>query len=189
MGVLRRNWRRPRGRRVAAAAGLALLTFGGVVACDPAGLSAASVAYTTDQTATAELKRQHVNVQWLSCTANYGNNNKNSTSGSSMPSASETTVADVDCQGQTKDGKEITVTGKVTRAVDGACVRGDLTAKVGGKTWFHVSGLGNCTSTPSPILNNPSNGNGNQPGPTVTVTVTRTIWCKGDPKCWPVQGK
>ncbi|MCL6667416.1 MULTISPECIES: hypothetical protein [Streptomyces] len=186
MGALRRIGRRPRGRRVVAGAGFALLAFGGAVACDPGGLSSAAVAYTTDLTATAELKRQHVDVQWLSCTANYGNNNQNA-SGGAAPSASETTVADVDCQGQTKDGKEITVTGKVTRAVDGACVRGDLTAKVGGKTWFHVSGLGNCTSTPSPIVHNP--GNGNQPGPTVTVTVTRTIWCKGDPTCWPVQGK
>jgi hypothetical protein len=188
MGALRRIWRRPRGRRVAAAVGLAVLGVGGAVACDPGALNSASVAYTTDQTATKELERQKVAVQWLSCTANYGNN-KASTPGRTAPSASETTVADVDCQGQTKDGREITVTGKVTRAVDGACVRGDLTAKVGGKQWFHVTGLGNCNATPSPILNNPTNGNGQQPGATVTVTVTKTIWCKGDPQCWPVQGK
>jgi hypothetical protein len=173
---------------VAAAVGLAVLGVGGAVACDPGALNSASVAYTTDQTATKELERQKVAVQWLSCTANYGNN-KASTPGRTAPSASETTVADVDCQGQTKDGREITVTGKVTRAVDGACVRGDLTAKVGGKQWFHVTGLGNCNATPSPILNNPTNGNGQQPGATVTVTVTKTIWCKGDPQCWPVQGK
>ncbi|WP_405872939.1 MULTISPECIES: hypothetical protein [unclassified Streptomyces] len=188
MGALRRIWRRPRGRRAAAAVVFAVLAVGGAVACDPGGLNSASVAYTTDQTATKELKRQKVDVQWLSCTANYGNN-KVSTPGKSTPSASETTIANVDCQGQTKDGREITVTGKVTRAVDGACVRGDLTAKVGGKQWFHVTGLGNCNATPSPIVNNPSNGNGQQPGPTVTVTVTRTIWCKGDPQCRPVEGK
>ncbi|WP_208782651.1 hypothetical protein [Streptomyces griseorubiginosus] len=186
MGALRRSWRRPPARRVAAVAGFAVVAVGGAVACDPGGLGTAAVAYTTDQTATKELKRHNIDVQWLSCTSNYGNNN---TSHNSMPSASETTVANVDCQGQTKDGKDITVTGKVTRAVDGACVRGDLTAKVGGKTLFHVAGLGDCTSTPSPIVNNPSGGNGNQPGATVTVTVTRTIWCKGDPQCWPVQGK
>jgi hypothetical protein len=183
MGALRRIGRRPRGRRVAVAGLFAAVAVGGAVACDPAGLSSASVAYTTDQTATAELKRQHVNVQWLSCTANYGDNKGSS----QAPSASETTIANVDCQGQTKDGKDITVTGKVTRAVDGSCVRGDLTAKVGGKTWFHVTGLGNCNATPSPIVNNPSNGG--QPGGTATVTVTRTIWCKGDPQCWPVEGK
>ncbi|MEU6256432.1 hypothetical protein [Streptomyces sp. NPDC047043] len=188
MGALRRIWRRPRGRRVAAVAVLAVVAVGGVVACDPGAMSSASVAYTTDQTATKELENQHVDVQWLSCTANYGNNNKAYTPGQSTPSASETTIANVDCQGQTKDGREITVTGQVTRAVDGACVRGDLTAKVAGKTWFHVTGLGNCNATPSPITN-PSNGNGQQPGATVTVTVTKTIWCKGDPQCWPVEGK
>ena len=187
MGALRRIWRRPRARRVAAAVGLAVLGVGGAVACDPGGLNSASVAYTTDRTATKELERKKVDVQWLSCTANYGNN-KVSTSGRTAPSASETTVANVDCQGQTKDRRDITVTGKVTRAVDGACVRGDLTAKVGGKQWFHVTGLGNCNATPSPITN-PSNGNGQQPGATVTVTVTKTIWCKGDPQCWPVEGK
>ena len=186
MGALRRNWRRPRAQRVAAVAGLAIVAVGGAVACDPGGLNSASVAFTTDQTATKELERRKVDVQWLSCTANYGNNNKNS-QGRTAPSASETTVADVDCQGQTKDGRDITVTGKVTRAVNGACVRGDLTAKVGGKRWFHVTGLGNCNATPSPIIN-PTHGNG-QPGATVTVTVTKTIWCKGHPQCWPVEGK
>src|SRR3954469_20637073 len=187
MGAVRRIWRRPRRRHVMAATGLAVMAVGGAVACDPGGLNSAAVAYTTDRTATAELKRQKVDVQWLSCTANYGNNKAN-TPGRSAPSASETTVANVDCQGQTKDGRDITVSGKVTRAVSGACVRGDLIAKVGGKTWFHASGLGNCNATPSPIVNNPSGG-GRQPGATVTVTVTKTIWCKGDPQCWPVQGK
>ena len=183
MGALRRIWRRPRGRRVAAATGLAVMGVCGAVACDPGGLNSAAVAYTTDQTATKELKRQHVDVQWLSCTANYGNDK---VSTRTAPSASETTVADVDCQGQTKDGRDITVTGKVTRAVNGACVRGDLTAKVGGKRWFHVTGLGNCDATPSPIINPGGNG---RPGATVTVTVTKTIWCKGHPQCWPVEGK
>src|SRR5689334_22659902 len=152
MGAWRGIWGRRRGRRVAAALGLAVLGVGGAVACDPGGLNSAAVAYTTSKTATAELKRQKVDVQWLSCTANYGNNKAN-TAGRTAPSASETTVANVDCQGQTKDRRDITVTGKVTRAVDGACVRGDLTAKVGGKQWFHVTGLGNCNATPSPILN------------------------------------
>ena len=93
--------------------------------------------------------------------------------GKAAPSASETTVADVDCQGQTKDRREITVTGKVTRAVSGACVRGDLTAKVGGKQWFHVSGLGNCKATPSPILNRTPRAD-SSPGPPSPSTVTKT---------------
>ena len=85
----------------------------------------------------------------------------------------------------------ITITGKVTREVEGKCVRGDLTAKVGGKKWFHVNVLGNCNapSTPSytpPTYNAPTY---RRPGPTATVTVTKTMWCKGDPTCWPSQGK
>ncbi|MET7570109.1 hypothetical protein ABZT04_16625 [Streptomyces sp. NPDC005492] len=182
MGALRQIWRRPRGRRVAAAAGLVAVTVGGAVACQPGDLSAATVAYTTDKTATAELNRDHVSVSWLTCTGNYGSNNKVST-----PSPTETTVVTVDCQGQTNDNRDITVTGTVTRAVDGACVRGDLVAKVGGKQVFHVTGLGDCNAaTPSSVSNpNPTLTYG--PGP--TVTVTKTIWCKGDPTCWPVEGK
>ena len=177
MGALRRVWRRRRGRRVAGAVVLAVVGVGGVAACDPNGLSTATVAFTTDQTATKELERQHVDVRWLTCTAAYEG-------GKSTPTATVNTVVNVDCKGKTDDGKDITVTGKVTRAVNGACVRGDLTAKVGGKEWFHVDGLGNCDATPTPPVNNPG-----QPGPTVTVTVTKTIWCKGDPQCWPVEGK
>ncbi|MFG2134367.1 hypothetical protein ACGFNV_42325 [Streptomyces sp. NPDC048751] len=181
MGALRRIQVRPRGSRVAAVAGLALMAVGGAVACDPGGLSAATVAFTTDETATKELERQKVDVRWLTCTADYKG------SRSASPSASEDTVARVDCQGETGDGKDITVTGKVTRAVSGACVRGDLTAKVGGKVRFHVSGLGNCDGTPSPVAPGPGNGGG--PAPTVTVTVTTTIWCDDYPNCRPVQGK
>ncbi|MFJ8360114.1 hypothetical protein [Streptomyces sp. NPDC093984] len=189
MGALRRIGRRPGSRRLAAVTGLAVVAVGGAVACQPGDLSSASVAYTTDQTATKELERQHVKVRWLSCSGDYGSGGAGTsgTSGSA-PSASETAVVTVDCKGQTDDGKDITVKGRVTRAVDGRCVRGDLRATVGGKELFHVSGLGNCQgSTPSPPAGHPT-GPG-RPGPTVTVTVTRTIWCQGDPTCWPVQGK
>lgn len=166
---------------MAGAIGLVAVAVGGLTACDPGGLSAATVAYTTDQTATKELERRHVDVRWLTCTAGYGNR------GGATPSAGEETVATVDCRGQTRDGRDISVTGKVTRAVEGSCVRGDLTAKVGGKERFRVSGLGDCDATPSPVR---PPGNGPGPAqPTVTVTVTRTIWCQGDPTCWPVQGK
>ena len=191
MGALRRIWHRPRRRRrVVAAAGLVVAVVGGVVACDPGGLGSATVAFTTDQTATKELERRDVDVQWLTCTASV-DGNKASGAGSS-PSPSASAVASVDCRGETRDGKDITVTGKVTRAVDGRCVRGDLTAKVDGKQWFRVSGLGNCdapstpTRTPPATWQPPDNG---RPAPTVTVTVTRTIWCRQDPNCLPVEGK
>jgi hypothetical protein len=167
-----------------AVAGLAAAAVGGVAACDPGGLGSASVAYTTDQTATKELQRQHVTVRWLNCTASYGDRG-----GTATPSASESTVASVDCRGQTDDGRDITVTGKVTRAVEGACVRGDLTAEVGGRRVFHVSGLGDCSATTGPAYTPPVTYRPTGPGPTVTVTVTRTLWCKGDPTCWPVEGK
>ncbi|MFF4757163.1 hypothetical protein [Streptomyces sp. NPDC001292] len=190
MGALRRIRHLSHGRRVRAVAVLAVVAAGGAVACDPGGLSAASAAYTTDRTATAELNRRHASVSWLSCTGR-DDGGRTRTAGNPTPSASETTVVSVDCQGQTKDGRKITVTGKVTRAVDGACVRGDLTAKVGGRVWFHVRGLGDCDATTGPtfrpaVTYRPTHG---QPEPGVTVTVTRTIWCQGDPTCWPVRGK
>lgn len=196
MGALRRIWRRPRGisrprgSRAAAVAVLAVVAAGGLAGCRPGDLNTATVAYTTDQTATAELKRQHVDVSWLTCNGSYGSAGPTRSAGSSAktPSASETTVVSVDCNGRTKDGRAITVTGRVTKAVSGACVRGNLVAKVGGKEWFRVNGLGNCDATPGPAYSTyrpPTYGQ--QPGP--TVTVTRTIWCESDPRCRPVQGK
>ncbi|MFE9764396.1 hypothetical protein ACFYPC_07665 [Streptomyces sp. NPDC005808] len=167
--------------------GFAAVAVGGVVACDPSGLSSASVAYTTDQTVTKELDRQNADVAWLSCTASFDGGNQVYTPGRT-PSPTEDTVADVDCTGETSDGKDISVTGKVTRAVDGRCVRGDLTARIDGKQWFHVTGLGNCDAPSTPGNTPPVNNEPQQPGPTVTVTVTKTIWCQGDPTCWP-QGK
>jgi hypothetical protein len=162
-----------------AVTGLAAVAVGGMAACEPGGLNTATVAYTTDETVTAELERQKANVRWLSCTASYEDG--------VTPSASENTVAEVDCEGETDDGKDITVTGEVTRAVSGACVRGDLTAKIDGKEWFHVEGLGDCDARTTPPVNNP--GQPGQPGPTVTVTVTQTIWCERYPTCRPVEGK
>jgi hypothetical protein len=166
---------------VAVAATFAAVAVGGAVACEPGSISSASVAYTTDETVTKELNRQKAGVRWLTCTASYGESG-----GKSSPSARERTVATVDCQGETDDGKEITVDGKVTHAVDGACVRGNITAKVDGKVWFEVDGLGDCNSTSPPPVGGPPGG---QPGPTVTVTVTQTIWCERYPDCRPVEGK
>jgi hypothetical protein len=181
MGVLRRTRGRPgrvRGARVAGVGGLVVVVVGGLTGCE-GGLSSATVAYTTDQTVTKELERQKADVRWLNCTGSYDDRK------GSSPTAGERTVVKVDCQGETKDGKKITVDGKVTRAVNGACVRGDLTAEVGGKEWFHVNGLGDCDATPSPV--DPP-GNGQRPGPTVTVTVTKTVYCQQHPNCWP-EGK
>ncbi|WP_189984258.1 hypothetical protein [Streptomyces capoamus] len=148
----------------------------GVVACQPGGLGSATVAYTTDRTATAALEHRHVNVSWLTCTGRQGDGGGRGAS----PAPSESTVVSVDCRGETDDGRKIVVTGVVTKAVDGACVRGDLTAEVGGRRVFHVDGLGDCSATPGPTYRPPTAG---QPKPdvTVTVTVTRTVW--------PVPGK
>jgi hypothetical protein len=172
-------------------AGLAVVAVGGAVACRPGDLGSASVAYTTQQTATGELERQHAKVSWLSCSGDYGGSGGTASAGAA-PSASESTVVTVDCKGQTDDRKDITVKGRVTRAVDGKCVRGDLRATVGGRERFHVSGLGDCeggTPTPPATHRPTAPGLPGQPGPTVTVTVTKTIWCQGDPTCRPVQGK
>ncbi|MEV6835502.1 hypothetical protein AB0N17_13455 [Streptomyces sp. NPDC051133] len=181
MGVLRGNRRRV---QVVAAAGLVVVAGGALVACQPGDLDTVTAAYTTDTTATAKLKQQHVDVSWLSCTGDWGDHGP----AARTPAPSETTVVSVDCQGETRDRRKITVTGKVTKAVDGACVRGDLTARVGGRRVFHVDGLGDCGATPGPTYRPPTYGPGGGK-PTVTVTVTRTLWCKGDPTCWPVEGK
>jgi hypothetical protein len=165
-------------------AALAVVAGGALVGCQPTDLNSSTAAYTTGTTATAALKRQHVNVSWLSCTGGYG---KGARAGGT-PSPSRTAVVSVNCQGETRDRQKIVVAGVVTRAVDGACVRGDLTAEVGGHQVFHVNGLGDCGATPGPTYRPPT-GHPGGPRPTVTVTVTRTLWCKGDPTCWPAQGK
>ncbi|MFI5792489.1 hypothetical protein [Streptomyces sp. NPDC051677] len=150
MGALRRIW----------LVGLVPVVVGAAVACEPGGgVSTMSVAYTTDQAATAEIGRRDVNVRWLTCTGERQDD-----------------LVSVDCQGETGDGKDITVTGKIMRAVDGACVRGDLTAVVGKKQLFRVSGLGDCKSaTPSPVKPSGSAQPGGRPTVTVTVTVTETV--------------
>lgn len=153
------------------------VAVGGLVGCEPGGLSSAAVAYTTDQTVTRELERQKAEVRWLTCTASFGDEG-------GTASATEKAVASVHCEGRTDGGQDVTVDGEVTKVVNGACVRGNLTAKVDGKERFRVKGLGNCDATSAPPANRPSQ---NGPGP--TVTVTRTIWCPDDPHCRPVEGK
>ncbi|MFJ9716570.1 hypothetical protein ACIRPQ_11605 [Streptomyces sp. NPDC101213] len=175
MGAWRRRTRGwTRGARAAAVTGLAVLAVAGAVACEPGGIGSAAVAYTTDEAATAEIERRDVDVRWLTCTADYGDGG----------SGGRETVASVDCEGETGNGRDVTVAGHVTRAVDGFCVRGDLRADVGGKQLFRVSGLGDCGSaTPSPLAT-PRSAQPAEPGrPTVTVTVTRTVWCGDDTRC------
>ena len=106
-----------------------------------------------------------IDIKWLTCHADLNRGAR------ATPSAAATTkdVADVDCQGETKDGRAITVKGKVTQEVEGRCVKGDLTAKVAGRTVFRASVLGDCDApapTPGPATPPP----GGTP-PTVTVTV------------------
>ncbi|MER6402933.1 hypothetical protein ABT269_05245 [Streptomyces viridosporus] len=188
MGALRNRARNrarsgARWRRPVVAVGFVVAAVGGSVACEPGGLSSAAVAYTTDETVTEELDRRKTGVRWLNCTASFGDEDGPSSSASS---GSEDTVASVDCEGETEDGREITVTGKVTHAVNGACVRGNLTVEVGGKRLFRVDGLGDCDATSPPPVGEPTRGG---PAPTVTVTVTTTVWCDQYPSCRPVEGK
>lgn len=151
-------WRRVRayrtgGRRLLLGAGLGIGAVLGLVACEGGGLNTGAVAFTTDQLGTKELERQGLDVRWLTCTASYdsdgdGDRQSGGKQGdgekSTSPSASANTVANVDCTGEDKEGRDISLTGKVTKEVNGKCVRGDLRAKVGGKEWFHVDVLGNC---------------------------------------------
>ncbi|MFF6779895.1 hypothetical protein [Streptomyces sp. NPDC012510] len=176
------------GRRLLVGAGLGVSAVVGLTACEMGdGLNTGAVAYTTDQTGTKELERRGVDVRWLNCTASYDSDGRGDKS--SSPSSSVDTVANVDCTGEDEKGRDIDLTGKVTKEVGGKCVRGDLTAKVDGKERFHVDVLGNCDApdpTPSAGLPNPDQPD--RPGPTVTVTVTQTVWCQTDPQCWP-EGK
>lgn len=184
-GILRPRRRRTPVLYAVALAGAAAL---GVTACDPANgdMNTSAVALTTDRMGTKELERQHLDVAWLSCTARYANK----VTPKSGSSADENAAVTVDCQGQSDDGKDITLKGTVRSVVDGGCVRGDLTAKVDGKQWFRVDVLGNCDSgdgngdggdSEPPASQQPPSHEEPRPGPTTTVTVTVTP--PPDPTC------
>ncbi|MFE6162025.1 hypothetical protein ACFQ7F_24290 [Streptomyces sp. NPDC056486] len=170
MGALRRIRDRAvavrgRRRRVLYAVGFAGAAVIGVAACDPVdgGTNTAAVAVTTDEKATKELERQHLDVLWLSCTARY----KDRVTPSSEDPEENRDVT-VDCQGQARDGdgkgsddtSDITVRGTVWSVVDGHCVRGSLTAKVEDKVWFRVDVLGDCSGGDDGS-DNGDNGGGN----------------------------
>ncbi|WP_406097072.1 hypothetical protein [Streptomyces sp. NBC_01013] len=174
-----RAWGRRATRRFPAAICLAAVAVAGLVACEPAdGLNTASIAVTTDRTATRALEHEGVHVRWLTCTANIdGGGTKASSARAGSATASTRRVADVDCSGRTKEGRDIKIAGQVRQAVDGRCVRGDLTAKADGRTVFRASLLGNCEAPPSASVPDNGNGDGSSGGgarPTVTVTVTVT---------------
>ncbi|MEU8627910.1 hypothetical protein [Streptomyces sp. NPDC048669] len=160
---------------------LAGAVVAGLTACDPVdGLNSASIAVTTDRTATRALEHEGVNVQWLSCTARTAGGGASAASRTG-PSTAVSRVADVECNGRTKDGEDISLAGKVDREVKGQCVSGDMTAKAGGKTVFRATMLGNCDATPSPSEppRAPAGGSGGGARPTATVTVTVTAYPQG----------
>ncbi|MEU2245642.1 hypothetical protein [Streptomyces sp. NPDC019224] len=174
-----RAWGRRTVRRFPAALCLAAAAVTGLSACEPAdgigALNTASVAVTTDRTATRALEHEGVQVRWLTCTASLGGEGaKASPARSGASTAPARRVADVDCDGMTKDGREITLGGRVTQAVEGRCVRGDMTAKTGGRAVFRATLLGDCSA---PATTAPPPGPpGRHDGPTATVTVTVTAY-------------
>jgi hypothetical protein len=187
MGTLRASspWGRGRTHRIPAVLCLVGAAVAGAVACEPIdGLNSASVALTTDRTGTGALERKGVDVQWLNCTAEVEGGG--TTPSSASPSASVRQVAHVDCRGRTAGGKDVTLAGKVTKEVNGLCVRGDLTGKVGDRTVLRADVLGNCDAAPStggvtPPTGGAGGGSGGGGGarPTVTVTVTVTEYAQG----------
>ncbi|MGW6059967.1 hypothetical protein [Streptomyces sp. NPDC055189] len=192
-----------RRRRVLYAVGFAGAAVIGVAACDPVdgSMNTAAVAITTDEMATKELERQHLDVLWISCTARF----KDRVTPSSGDPEEKADV-DVDCQGQARNGKgsddtsNITVKGVVWSVVDGHCVRGSLTAKVDGKQWFHVEVLGNCEGGDDGTDDgNWDDGNDNgddqggdkpdEPDQPPAATVTVTVPGTPDPTCSCFKGK
>ncbi|MET9917054.1 hypothetical protein [Streptomyces sp. NPDC006435] len=156
---------------------LAGATVAGLAACQPVdGLNSASIAVTTDRVGTSALERNGVDVQWLSCTAGVDRGR----TGASPPAASARRTAEVDCTGKTDGGKDITLTGRVTQELGGRCVRGDLSAKEGGRSVFRADVLGNCDEAPTTgVVNPPPPAGGSGLRPTVTVTVTVTEGFRG----------
>ncbi|MCX0243769.1 hypothetical protein NEH16_21710 [Streptomyces drozdowiczii] len=173
MGTSRAGGRRA-ARRFPAAFCLAAAAVTGLTACEPAdgagALNTASVAFTTDRTATRALEHEGVRVRWLTCTASLDGGGATR---SRTPSATRQ-EAEVHCDGKTTSGGDIALDGQVTYAVEGRCVRGDMTAKTGGRAVFRATLLGDCTApaTTAPPAGTPGRGN----GPTATVTVTVTAY-------------
>ncbi|MGW2114909.1 hypothetical protein [Streptomyces zhihengii] len=165
--------------RTMAALGACGIAVAGAAACEPAagGLDSAAVALTTDRTATSTLERLTFDVAWLSCSARAL-----TLAAESAPAADGTTApaapreVEVDCEGETDDGKAITLDGTVTEERAGVCVKGDMTARIAKKVVFQATMLGDCsaaaTARPSSRPARPSDP---RPAPAVTVTETVTV--------------
>ncbi|MGW1199033.1 hypothetical protein ACWD4B_24840 [Streptomyces sp. NPDC002536] len=148
MGALR-GLRVPRARYAAVAVALTGAAAAALVGCDPVGgLDSVSVAVVTGKQATDQLEHSGVHVAYLTCQGKAKSSAPASSSGSPAP----VTAVGVDCEGKTSDGKKILVYGTVTGISGEACVRGNLTGKVDGKTKFTVTVLGDCSkaSTTAP---------------------------------------
>lgn len=172
--------RAPRSARSAgpglALAAVTVAAVAGATACDPdaaGGLNSAAVALATDQAGTRALEQAGLTVQWMSCTAEMGTR-----PGAPSPSAgSSGQVARVNCEGETKDRKKLTIKGKVTEEREGRCVRGDLTATAGDRVVFRVQALGNCGTGRPTGSGQPTRTTTGRPtdGPTSRPTVTETV--------------
>ncbi|MEU9606899.1 hypothetical protein [Streptomyces sp. NPDC048057] len=172
----------------AATAGLAGAALVVLTACEPTAheLSANSVSLTTDQTATSTLERIGFDVRWFSCTTTVeraeGKNGDGDVrgDGATKPAPGGVTEpATVACEGKTRKGQPITLKGKVTDEIAGACVRGDLDARVDGQLVFEARYLGNCAGGPSGTTTRDASTRrpaaDERARPTVTVTVTETV--------------
>ncbi|MFF9589409.1 hypothetical protein ACF1FX_09290 [Streptomyces sp. NPDC014646] len=166
-------------RRFLAASALTGAAVAGLVACDPAGgLNSASIAVTTDRTGTSALQRNGVDVRWLSCSAGVDRQDGGGAVNGS-PAASLPRTGHVECTGRTRSGQDISISGKVTQALDGRCVRGDLTARADGRDVFRTDVLGDCDARPTFGAVYPPGNSGQggvRPAVTVTVTVTGAPW-------------
>ncbi|MBH5334787.1 hypothetical protein IHE55_08255 [Streptomyces pactum] len=136
--------RRVAGGRLLAAVAVTGAAMALTVACEPdddRGLTAIGVAYTTDKVATEALERGRVQVRWLTCSGDA--------KGDERAGASRTPVREVAvrCRGRTEQGDaDIQVDGVVTYERKGACVKGDLTAKLEGRQVFRADVIGDCGS-------------------------------------------
>ncbi|AZK94005.1 hypothetical protein [Streptomyces tsukubensis] len=180
-----RGRRRPRARRTVGTRGTAAVRLralaaavavaaaaAGTTACEPRErtLSSSSVAMTTKHTARATLERIGFDIRSFSCTATVAG--ERSRTGPSAVPAGAPGTATVACEGSTRTGQAVALKGKVTDETAGACVRGDLDARVDGKLVFEAQYLGQCDKGRSraPATRTP----GERPRPAVTKTVKVT---------------
>ncbi|MFJ8232324.1 hypothetical protein ACIQ9E_20535 [Streptomyces sp. NPDC094448] len=158
-------------RALAATVAVAAVAAAGT-ACEPRErtLSSSSVAMTTEHTARSTLERIGFDIRSFDCTATVPGE-RGRTGPSAVPAGApgQATVA---CEGRTRTGQPVALKGKVTDETAGACVRGDLDARVDGKLVFEAQYLGRCDRGRSraPATRTP----GERPRPAVTTTVEVT---------------